>query len=99
VLQVLPLLGRQRRRLGAGRLPGLGGEAVPGAGGVGVGVGDDADHLADERPVGGAGHDRDDQGVAGVVRRAACAVMSGQLRGSYGSSVNAAACEGRTTLK
>ena len=35
-----------------------------GLGGVGVGVGDQGDHLADEVPVGGAGHDRDDHRVA-----------------------------------
>src|ERR1700733_9601012 len=60
VLQVLPLLGRQRLGLGGvgGGLVGPGGEPVPGVGGVGVGVGDQGDHLPDERPVGAAGHDR-----------------------------------------
>ena len=43
-----------------------GGSGVPGARrGVAVGVGDQGDHLADEVPVGGAGDDRDDEGVAG----------------------------------
>src|ERR1700679_3419545 len=46
-------------------LPGLGRQGGSGGGaGVVVGVGDQGDHLGDEVPVGAAGHDRDDEGVA-----------------------------------
>ena len=50
---------------GSGRGP------VAGAG-VGVGVGDQGDHLGDQVPVRGAGHDRDDHGVARRSPRRPC---------------------------